>query len=138
MKLLEFKWIRWRVLAVCDHRDTCQVLKYLVKKARSYKPAKRMLFRLRYDVPKDGPEFDNDEKVKHYDDGIYAFREQPSKGPKPRVYFFMDGDNVIVCTEAFLKRNENINGYIEYAKEVRDKYFDAKKKLKLRYEKLGD
>lgn len=88
--------------------------------------AKRMISRLRGRIAEHGPEFDNEEKVKHLEDGIYEFREQPSRGPKPRVYFFRD-DSRVICTEAFMKRNENINRFIQSAKELRTQYQQGKR-----------
>ena len=124
MKLIDIRTMRWRVLAACDNRGDCPTLEILAD--ANSKAAKRMLNRLRQKVPESGPEFRNDEKVKPLGDGIFEFREQPKKGPKPRVYFFCDGSNIVVCTGAFMKRNERISGYIEEAKNIREKYLADK------------
>lgn len=88
--------------------------------------AKRMLAMLREHIPEHGPDFKNREKVKQLDDGIYELREQPKKGPKPRVFFFKDGDRVIVTTEATAKKDDDVSGFIEKAKQRRAAYMSAK------------
>lgn len=139
MNLIELGWKNWRVLAVCDNRGDCLVLEYLSELGSSNKKALKMLNRLRQHVPENGPEFRNKEKVKHLDDGIYEFRESPRTGPKPRVFFFRDERNIVVCTEAFAKRNERLDPFIERAKRVREAYNIAKQNKKIEIEKIpGD
>jgi putative component of toxin-antitoxin plasmid stabilization module len=121
MNLIELGRKTWRVLAVCDHRDNCQVLSYL-RSSQSSDAARRMFGNLRQTIPERGPEFRNKEKVKHLDDGIYEFRIQPKKGPKSRVIFFTDGNSVVVCTEGLDKRNDDLSLYIEKAKDIRERY----------------
>lgn len=127
MKLLEIRTLRWRVLAVCDHRGNCPVLEVLMRD-RSQQAAIRMVNRLRQRIPENGPEFQNIEKVRHYRNGVYALREQPSRGPKPRVYFFHDATArppIIVCTNALMKRNDDVTRFIEEAERLRDQFVAA-------------
>jgi hypothetical protein len=124
MKLLELGALKWQVLAVCDHRDQCNVLASLI--AIGSPGAHRMLGTLRNYIPEYGPDFRNIEKVKNLGDGIYSLREQPKKGPKPRVFFFKDGATVIVATEATAKRDDDISGFIRRAKDIRARYMQAK------------
>ena len=124
MKLIELGLLRWQVLAVYDHRERCNVLDVLME---LHGPAaKRMLRTLDSHIPERGPDFRNREKVKHLHGDIWELREQPTKGPKPRVYFFQDGSRRIVTTEANGKRDDDVTPYIKRAKEIRTSYFAAK------------
>ena len=134
MKFIELGNKKWRVLALCDQKEDCQILDHLIVSKLSSPAWRKMTARLTQMVPENGPEFNNRKKVKMQDDGIYAFREQPPRGPKPRVYFFRDG-NDLICTEAIDKRNDNVTGIIRNAKIVRERYFEAKESNQIEIEK---
>lgn len=121
MKLIELGRLRWQVLAVVDHRDRCNVLAVLSRLQGH--AGKKMLRTLRSRIPEHGPAFHNPEKAKQLDDGIWELREQPKHGPKPRVFFFRDGNQpVIVTTEATAKRDDDLSGFIASAKRIRTRY----------------
>ena len=126
MKLLEIGRLRWQVLAICDHRDRCQVLDVLVRLGANSHAAARMSRLLRTHVPERGPMFSNEEQVKKLagSQGIFEFREQPNRGPKLRILFFRDGNRVVVCTHAFQKNQKKTpRGVIEKAEAARKAYF---------------
>jgi hypothetical protein len=134
MKLIEIGALRWQVLAACDHREHCNVLDVL---SRLHGPAAmRMLRTLDSHIPERGPDFRNRDKVKHLDGEIWELREQPLKGPKPRVYFFKDGDRTIVTTEANGKRDDDTAPFIKRAKDIRTRYLAAKALGQIVVEKL--
>ena len=133
MKLLQLGSMRWRVLAVYDHREDCHVLDVLVALGANCPAAGKMLRRLRSVIPEHGPNFENDQKAKHLDDGICEFKEQPQRGPKPRVFFFADGQTFI-CTEALAKRGDELSNFIARAKAIRETYFADKAARKLEIE----
>ena len=122
------------MLATCDHRERCNVLDVLGRLGGF--AGKRMLRTLDTHIPEHGPDFRNREKVKHLDGDIYELREQPLKGPKPRVYFFRDGDLGIVTTEADGKRDEDPAPFIKKAKEIRTQYLAAKAMGQIVIEKI--
>ena len=134
MKLIQLGSLKWRVLAVCDRRGRCDVLDTL--RSMAGHGGKKMLATLTEYIPEHGPNFGNREKVKHLADDIWELREQPRKGPKPRVYFFRDGEFVVVATQAYEKRNETATPFIERARLVRAQYRRDKKSGLIEIEEL--
>lgn len=127
MKLIEFGNKIWQVLAVCDENEDCQVLDYIINNRGNTKLWKQMFSKLRLVIPENGPQLGHNSKVsEHYCDGISAFKKNPSRGPKPRIYFFRDG-NRLICTEAFNKRGEDINPFINRALDIQQRYHADKR-----------
>src|SRR5688572_22865907 len=100
MKLLELGVLKWRVYAVLDARERCNVLDVLLSIGTP--SADRMLATLQKYIPEKGPDFHNRVRVKNLGGGVFSIREQPKTGPKPRVFFFRDA-NAIIATEAMAK-----------------------------------
>lgn len=120
MKLLELAKRRWVVLAVYDHRDQCQVLEFLdgIDKRLSDK----MLGLLKKYVPDYGPPKHNKTKAKHLKGDIWEFMAGPKAGAKLRVLYFQDANNIVVCTEAFTKRDKTPQNSIDHAQKLCDQY----------------
>ena len=125
MKLFELGSLQWTVLAVCDHRGSCPVLDELKRLGTSNPSAMRILRDLRQGIPERGPDYRNKEKVKKLKGcgDIYELREQPTRGPKPRVLFFKDDDNTVICTSAFAKREDIPKDLIRKAEKIKAQYF---------------
>ncbi len=135
MDLIEIASLRWTVLAVCDHRDDCQVLDFLG--SHSDTPAARqMLAMLKEYVPTNGTPKHNQNMSKHLDGNIFEFKKGPKTGKKLRVLYFFDEGNVVVCTTAFTKGEKTPDGVIDAAENVRTDYLNAKKSKKLNIVKL--
>ena len=126
MKLIELGKKEWQVLAICDDNEDCQVIDHIQTNMRQNRLWRKMRDRLTLVTPEKGSQLGtNSRKAEHYRGGIGAFKENRSKGPKARVYFFRDG-NRLICTEAFDKRSENIDPFIDRALEVKRQYLAAK------------
>jgi hypothetical protein len=130
MKLLKLGQLRYAVYAVYDENGGCPVLDSL--KALGTNASLRMLHKLREYIPEAGPNFRNPEKVKRLKGPIAEFREQPGRGPKVRTLFFLDGQKVIVCTNAFEKRDTTPQAEIHAALEARKRYFTDKERGSLK------
>lgn len=138
MKLLRLGQMEYTVLAVYDDDGVCPVMESLENLATNNQAAGRMLQKLMDYIPEAGPNFRNSEKVKRLKDagGIAEFREQPKRGPKVRVLFFLDGQKVVICTNAFEKRDKTPQSEIDTAKDAKERYFQAKERGQLEIEIL--
>lgn len=134
MNLIEFGNKEWQVLAICDENEDCQVLDHILNNMGSNKLWKKVRDRLTLVIPDKGPQLDNKRKAELYRDGIGALKEYKSRGPKARIYYFRDG-NRLICIEAFDKRGENINPFIDRALEVKRQYTVAKQLNNIHIEK---
>jgi len=66
---------------------------------------------------------ENKEKCRHLEEGIYEFKTSGGI----RVLWFWDEDRMIVCTHAFVKKQQKTPlGEIEKAKRLRGRYFRDK------------
>jgi phage-related protein len=130
MKILKLGHKTYTVYAVYDENDGCPVLESLQLLGKSNRAAKRMLHKLLEYIPEAGANLQNTEKVKKLKGvaDLFEFREQPSHGPKVRVLAFMDGNRIIVCTNAFEKRSETPRAEIDIAQSHKERYFNAKKR----------
>jgi len=129
MKLLRLGKAEYTVYAVYDaNDDECPVLESLHILSRGNRAAVRMLQKLRMSMPESGPNYHNPEKVKKLTGvtDIFELREQPGRGPKIRVFFFKDGKKVIICTNAFEKRNKTPEAVVDAAVKAKERYFKAK------------
>lgn len=134
MYLIEFGNKEWQVLAVCDENEDCQILDHILNNMGSNKLWKKMRARLTLVIPDKGPQLDNVRKAELYRDGIGALKEHKSKGPKARIYYFRDR-NRLICTEAFDKRGENINPFIDRALDIKQQYNTAKQQNDIHIER---
>ena len=121
MKLLRLAKDRWEVLALCDGRNQCQVLDFLIDLKGSYEAAARsMLVLLQQMVPKYGPP-KSEPRCKALGGGLYEFRKQP-KGKKLRVVWFYGGGSVIVCTAAFKKAERTPQAELDRGRLHQERY----------------
>lgn len=120
MRLLRLANGRWEVLAVLDGRGRCPVLDFLDGLNGDLRPARELLnVSLRVYMPLEGPPAAGTSLCKPLEDGLFELRRQQD-GPKPRVLFFQDGAQRIVCTHAF-SRSETSE--LKRARKLRDQYF---------------
>jgi phage-related protein len=130
MKLLRIARNQWDVLAICDQRSECQVLRFLEDlEGLEGKAARSMLSLLRKTVPNLGPP-KGEPLCKSLGDGVYEFRKQP-KGKKLRVLWFYGGTAVIVCTSAFRKAERTPQIQIERARFLRKQYWIARSRSEI-------
>lgn len=135
MKLLRLKRAKWDVLAVLeDDGETCALLEFLLSPREGQQATRRGLYSfLRETVPEYGPQEDNLDlcaRMRPYEDGLFEFRKQPSKGPKVRVLFFRD-ERRIICVDGFLKTDETPQRKLTEAAEIRRRYFEAQRKKQI-------
>ena len=133
MKILKLGHKIFTVYAVYDANGACPVLESLEALARNNHAAERMLHKLMQYIPEAGLNTRNREKVKKLKGvaDIFEFREQPRHGPKIRVLAFKDGNQIIVCTNAFEKRSETPQADIDIAQQYKERYFTAKSRRSL-------
>jgi phage-related protein len=125
MRLLRIARRHWDVLAICDQRGDCQVLRFLEElQGLEGKAAKSMLAMLEDTVPWAGPP-KGESICKSLGDGVYEFRKQP-KGKKLRVLWFYGGAAVVVCTAAFKKAERTPRVQLERARFLRRQYWTAR------------
>lgn len=125
MKLLRIARCEWDVLAICDQRGDCQVLRFLEElTGLEGKAAKNMLTILEETVPRFGPP-KAESTCKSLGDGVYEFRRQP-KGKKLRVLWFYGGTAVIICTAAFKKAEKTPRVQLDQARFLRKQYWIAR------------
>lgn len=125
MRVVRIRRRRWDVLAICS--DTGAV--FALDGLRGQNGEKQMLALLRESVPIYGPQKENSTvclPIKPVSRGLWEFRKQPRRGPKPRVLWFPDGERVIVCAHSFVKREKTPPGDIELALNRKDEYFATK------------
>ncbi len=71
----------------------------------------------------------NKELCRHLEDGIFELKAQRSL---IRVLFFLDEDRFVVCTHAVSKpKKRQLRSDMKKAKEMRDKYLEAKHRGRL-------
>ena len=137
MRLVRIAHERWEVLAVVDDRGQCQVIDFLMGSGAGQSAAQSsMLVFLRFRLPAQGPPRST-ELCKSLGDGIFELRRQP-KGPKLRVLFFYDDGYRIVCTNAFLKAERTPRTEVALARDLKRRYFSAKRLRRLRIEEESD
>jgi phage-related protein len=125
MKLLRLARRAWDVLAVCDQRGHCQVVRFLEDlQGLEGKAARNMLAILRRTVSVSGPHM-GERLCKSLGDGVYEFRRQP-KGKKLRILWFYGGTAVIVCTAAFKKAERTPQVQLDRARFLRKQYWIAR------------
>lgn len=132
MKLVRLARARWDVLAtLTDDGEYCDVLDFLLEKRYGQQATRRSLFAfLRESVPLYGPQEDNPElcqRMRPFEDGLYEFRKQPSKGQKVRVLFFKDGHRII-CVNGFLKTDATPQRKLSEAVALRQRYFEDRRR----------
>ena len=132
MRLVRLARARWDVLAtLTDDGEFCDVLDFLLEKRYGQQAMRRSLFAfLRESVPLHGPQEDNLElcqRMRPFEDGLYEFRKQPSRGQKVRVLFFKDGHRVI-CVNGFLKTDETPRRKLSEAVASRQRYFEDRRR----------
>ncbi|MFL6258465.1 MAG: type II toxin-antitoxin system RelE/ParE family toxin [Thermoanaerobaculia bacterium] len=135
MQLVRIAHERWEVLAVVDDRGECQVLDFLTGSGPGAAQRSMLVF-LRLRLPAEGPPR-SVELCKSLGDGIFELRRQP-KGPKLRVLFFYDDGYRIVCTNAFLKAERTPRTEVRLARDLKRRYFSAKRLRRLRIEEEPD
>lgn len=86
---------------------------------------------LRYQLPISGPPRHNVALCKSLGGGVFELRRQP-KGHKLRTLFFYDEANRIVLTNAFLKAETTPRTELELARSLRQQYFAAKLRNRLK------
>jgi len=124
MRLVRMGSGSWQVLAVCDHRDRCQVVDFLRELAASYPAAAESMFSLLTDlIPACGPP-KAEPLSKALGHGLYEFRKQP-KGHKLRVIWFYGTSSTLVCTCAFSKAERTPQIRIEQSRLLRKQYLAA-------------
>jgi phage-related protein len=137
MQLVRIAHEQWDVLAVVDDRGQCQVIDFLMGSGAGPSAAQRSMLRfLRSRLPAEGPPR-SVELCKALGDGIFELRRQP-KGPKLRVLFFYDDGYRIVCTNAFLKAERTPRTEVRLARDLKRRYFSAKRLRRLRIEEKPD
>jgi phage-related protein len=125
MKLLRIARHHWDVLAVCDQRGNCQVLRFLEElHGLEGKAAESMLVLLEDTVPWTGPP-KAEPVCKALGDGVYEFRKQP-KGKKLRVLWFYGGPAIVVCAVALKKAEKTPRVQLERARFLRRQYWAAR------------
>ncbi len=125
MRLLRLAKGRWEVLAVLDGRGRCPVLDFLGELNGDLRPTRELLnVSLRVYMPLEGPPTAGASLCKPLEDGLFELRRQPD-GPKPRVLFFQDGTQRIVCTHAFSKPDAS-RSQVDHARGLRQQYFATK------------
>lgn len=125
MKLLRIARRQWDVLAICDGRGECQVVRFLEELQGPEKvAAESMLMILKETVPRSGPP-KGEPLCKPLGEGIYEFRRQP-KGKKLRVLWFYGGTAVIICTAAFRKAERTPRVQLDQARFLRKQYWLAR------------
>ncbi len=120
MKLLQIAKRLWTVWAYCDDRDSCQVFDFIWGLDRPHR--NKLLSLLQEYVPRHGPPRHNKQQAKHLDGHIWEFRKGPRRGAKYRILFFTDERNIVVCTNAFVKRSTTPPGEIQKAQTIYDQY----------------
>jgi phage-related protein len=137
MQLVRIAREPWDVLAVLDDRGECQVLELLMGSGAGQSAAQRSMLRfLRSRLPAEGPPR-SVELCKSLGDGVFELRRQP-KGPKLRVLFFYDDGYRIVCTNAFHKAERTPRTEVKLARDLKRRYFSAKRLRRLRIEETPD
>ncbi len=137
MQLVRIAREQWDVLAVLDDRGECQVLELLMGSGAGQSAAQRSMLRfLRSRLPAEGPPRSM-ELCKSLGDGVFELRRQP-KGPKLRVLFFYDDGYRIVCTNAFHKAERTPRTEVKLARDLKRRYFSAKRLRRLRIEETPD
>lgn len=130
MKLLRIAQGEWEVLGVPDQRGVCPVIEFLESLTGDYQVAARQMLLLLYEqIPDNGPP-KAEPACKSLGDGLYEFRKQP-KGKKLRVVWFYGGGPVIVCVAAFTKAERTPRSEIVRARDLQQKYREAKKNGRL-------
>ena len=125
MRLVRIGWESWEVLAVCDSRDHCQVMEFLLDFRRiSPAAAHGMMSLLQESLPVSGPP-KGEPLCKPLGSGIYELRKQP-KGKKLRVVWFYGVGQVIVCTYAFAKAERTPQIRVEQSRLLRKQYLAAR------------
>lgn len=138
MRLRRIARGRWEVLAVVDHRGRCQVLDFLDQLNGDLRSARDLLNRsLRLYMPLEGPPTASAHLCRPLGDGLFELRRQPD-GSRPRVLFFEDGGQRIVCTHAFSKPETTPRPEIEHARGLREQYFTAKVRQGLHVEEENE
>ena len=124
MKLLQVAKLEWRILAVCDHRDRCQVHDFLERAEKRLKIKMKAL--LEQTVANNGPDLHNENMARYLYDEIYEFKRGPKTGAKIRVIFFRDNaQKRVICTEAYVKTNDSPAPYVTRAVELHKQYKQA-------------
>jgi hypothetical protein len=132
MRLVRLARARWDVLAMlAEDGEFCDVLDFLLEKRYGQQATRRSLFAfLRESVPFYGPREDNPElcqRMRPFEDGLYEFRKQPSRGQKVRVLFFKDGHRII-CVNGFLKTDATPQRKLSEAVALRLLYFEDRRR----------
>ena len=103
MKLLIYAEGAKQITMVIDHRNQCQVAKFVSDSDRDLGDK---MFNLLTKSAEDGPPEHNNTKAKRLRDDIWEFKVGPKQGAKLRVLYFRGNNDRIVCTNAFKKAQQ--------------------------------
>jgi phage-related protein len=114
----------WRILAICDNRQECQVDDFLSTLAPNLqKDANRIRALFKF-VTEHGPRGLDVEVSHNIAPEIYQF----VKG-RIRVAWFYDADKVVICSNGFIKKGQKTpKQEIEAAQQAKSNYFVEKAK----------
>lgn len=106
--------------------NKCDLLEFLTEVQRNHRPlfvkAMRMIKRLATDGP-----MKNEQQCRCVGDGMFELKVRNSND-SIRVFFFFDGQAVVICTHGVTKENKKVQSQdIENAKKYRDQYLDHKR-----------
>lgn len=117
----------WRILAICDNRQTCQVDDFLVSLAPNLKKdANRIAALFKY-ITEHGPQGLDLEISHNIAPEIFEF----VRG-RIRIAWFYDADKVVICSNGFIKKGQKTPKHeIETAQSAKRDYFAAKAQGKI-------
>jgi|SRR5580658_6662207 hypothetical protein len=128
MKLVRIAQGAWTVYAACSDERTCPLLEFVA--GLDNKRAARVMSDLKEFVPNTCPadwarsQFSWQLRAS---DGILEFRWSTSRGGTPRVLWFFDDRNVVVCSHGLNKKGDALEPReIRVAEVVKARYRQAK------------
>ena len=112
----------WRILAICDNRQECQVDDFLQELAPNLKKDAVKIRTIFKYVTEHGPRGLDVEVSHNIAPEIFEF----VRG-RIRVVWFYDADKVIICSKGFIKKGQKTpKQEIEAAKQAKSNYFAEK------------
>ena len=112
----------WTVVAPVDSRGRCRVMEDLHALRRTDSTARAQLTALLERVACDAPQRDP-RRSRRVGEGIYEFKTLQGW----RIFYFVDRDRVIVCTELCRKpRPRELRTIVHRAQAVRARYLEAR------------
>jgi putative component of toxin-antitoxin plasmid stabilization module len=112
----------WTVMAPVDTRGRCRVMEDLYALKRTDSTARAQLTALLERVACDTPQRDP-QRSRHVGGGVYEFKTLQGW----RLFYFVDRDRVIICTELCRKpKRRELRAIVRRAQAVRARYLEAR------------